>query len=277
MESGKQALRWIVVIALIALGGTGVYYLIDYLDTLSAIDVPTTFSIEVIDGMTLESLDEGDFDYTLYGSDDLNDWLSFDTIDSGSGLNKISDSDLDTDDYTYFVVAYNGTRPNSDFDEEDQLGDRTYYERWAQLQKGKKNTLYAYWQPSSAGIVAVNQDSFAYINVATSNITTAANATFMVGTNATQEDSAYVSGSNYQNEISDAPSIVIHFNTTVALSDFSVSGTSKSRVNSTAIKYSFSMLSPIVQTFEGNWDPDAADIQINQAHLQWKDTVLASA
>ncbi len=284
MSKGGRAALFILIGSALVLG---TYVIGDYFGAWTIFqpeitpEEETEFSLNIIDGMLGDELPESDFDFTLYGTTDLSDWLEFEIIDSGTGLNDITAGDFDDDvmeDYNFFVVRYNGTVDHDDdlYGEDYDWGGRGYYERWEVINPLSANTLVAYQTPSDGDIVVVNTESFAYIDLSSVNVTTATNITIIAGTNSTQTDAIYIQGDNYLNEQDDYPMFRVEFNSTVALSDFSIQGTSKLRANSTTIYYRFSSLGAIPQTFEGKWSPDAPDIEIVDMELFFGDTQITA-
>ncbi len=233
---------------------------------------PTGFSITVTNGKTLDSLSLDDFDYTLYGTDDIGEWLDYEIIESGTGLGRIAAGDLE--DYTYFVVTYNGTAPEDDYD--DGLGDRVFYLRWAELQTGVKNALVAYQKPSAVGVTALRTDNLKNINIAGSALNGSVNCTFIIGSNGTQKDAAYVYGWNFENADWDKPRLVLTYNATVTSSiALTIKGLTRVRVSATVYSYEFNELGASLLQAEGVWGDDATKFyKVSTAALYFGDTAL---
>jgi hypothetical protein len=279
-RSGKKLPTWLkaVIIAGVVVGGAwAIVGGLQYAGLLSIFPVPaepTAFEITVTDGKTLDSLELDNFDYTLYGTDDLSEWLDFDVIESGSGLGRIADGDLDLADYKYFVTSYNGTVPEDDFD--DDLGDRVYYLRWAQLLKGEANQLVALQKPTTARALAISLETLAYINIAGSALNGSVNCTWILGTNGSQPDAAYTYGWNYETNAWNKPRLVLTYNATVT-SDIamSIKGTTRVRVSGTVYSYEFSELGAAALLLDGIWGDDATKFyKVSTAALYYGDTAL---
>lgn len=279
-RTAKGMPTWLKAIIIIGVIGAGAWATVEglrYAGVLSIFNVPppaTAFSVTVTDGKTLDSLSLDNFDYVLYGTDDLSEWLDFDVIESGSGLGRIADGDLNLADYKYFVTAYNGTVPEDDFD--DELGDRVYYLRWAQLLKGEKNQLVALQKPSTARALAINLETLAYINIAGSALNGSVNCTWILGTNGSQPDAAYTYGWNYETNAWNKPRLVLTYNTTVT-SDIamSIKGTTRVRVSGTVYSYEFSELGAAALLLDGIWGDDATKFyKVSTAALFYGDTAL---
>jgi hypothetical protein len=273
-----------LLILVIAVGGLGILLLGNYVGWWS-IAQPTTpptteFDISVMDGMTGKTLPNGDFNYTLLGTDNLDDWLEFEEIKEGDSLSEISASifaDPDNE-YANYVVKYVGLVEHDDdlYGEDYDWGDRAYYERWDIIDPSGNNVLVAYQTPSDADFVTVNSESFAIIDLATANVSATTNFTIIAGSNATQEDAIYMSGANYQNEQDDYVVFQIQFNDTVSLSEFAVKGASKLRANSTTINYRVGSLGPTATSYICEWDHEAEDIEVVGITMLFSETEIAS-
>lgn len=281
MSTTGKAVFWVLILVGASVGG---YMIADFAADGQLFNIapvtptpttPTGFSIKTYDGATIDLLDNGDFDYTLYGTDDLSDWVSFDEIEDGDSLGDISTADLV--DYDYFVVRYNGTIEIEDPADEDEELDVHMYERWAQITPGVTNTLYSYQTPTTVG-------TFGYYSLNMTTITTTAetnqvnglkNITLIVASNLTENNAMYITGQNFENEINDYPYFEITFNTTIAMSNFSISSTSKSRVNATALRFGFDMISSTPQAFNCIWGSTADRFTaILAIHVYYGDTLL---
>lgn len=277
MSSGTRLVVTVILSAVLIVGGGFLlYYFVFGPQSILAPDIEPTpsFSIVTYDGSTGDILDNDDFDYNLYGlDDDINDWVGSELIESGSSLDKIVSGDLE--DYDFYVIQVNGTVEEEFFDDDE--GDRTYYARWFQLVPGIENEIQMYQQPSDTNFVVVAHETFDVItNLTASPIVAIDNFTIIAGTNASQDDAWWVQGNNYENEVNDYVSFVLGANDTMALSDISISGTTKTRVNSTAIRFNFNMLGSIPKSFECLWNSETEDLQIDTIELYHGDTLLAS-
>lgn len=235
------------------------------------------FSIELVDGKTADVLNNNDFDYVLWGvDDDPLDFVGYTEIESASGVGSVGAGDLDG--YDFYIIRVNGTVTEDFYD--DGGADRTYYNRYFILTEDVKNSLTVYQEPSAAGFGLFNLETFAVLDLPTANVTYATNFTIIASGNSSQVGSAhaaYVEGPNYENEVDDAPNFVIQANDTFALSDLSISGCEKSRVNSTSIRYSFIEIGPIPTAFYAKWSGDAVlaeDLEIITVQMNFGDTEL---
>lgn len=276
----------ILTIALLAGISLGVYFVGDQLGLWTFGQEPTptptveTFDLQVMDGVNGEFLDNDAFSYTLYGTDDLDDWLEFEVIETGSSIDNIKDSDLE--DYNNYVVAYTGDHEHDDdiFGEDHDIGNRAYYQRWAVIDpNGGLQTLIAYQTPESCNAFFFHANNFTLVDLTSHNLTYATNFSMMVGcaVNESTEDRLYAYGVNYQNEIPDQPNVILNFNGSVQLAEISGSGMAKDRVNSTAIRFSFNQLGPVPQSFEFAWDDSVDDLEIISWELEFGETSLATA
>ena len=215
------------------------------------------FGLNPIDGMSGKTLPDNVIQYTIYGTDDKDDFSAFDSLVSGTDLSNIDESDLDTD-YTYFIIRFraDAVAHSSALFVKDQ-GTRIFYERWAEIYRGIPNTLVLYEKFNLVAGIVWDSVNMAVI----SNISTVGayqNITMLVQGNSTQTNAMYIAGKNYANEEDDSPSIIVTFNGSISLSDFNIAGTTKTRVNSTAIKYEFYQITASPALFNGIWNTDAA-------------------
>jgi len=264
--------------ALLIILGVVIYY---GFFTPGLVSQPATsgFSITVKDGSRQIEISDSDITYTLYGTDNLDEWSEYEQIENGTSL-SISSSDLDG--YTYYVVKMNATVSKSDYDSDDdgitktdEKYDHLFYDRWFVIDPDAPNTFYLYEKPSAVGIVAVYSQNFTAISdISTVEATT--NITFIVASNKSQPHAMYVQGPNYQNEYDDAPTILVNFNTTISLSDITLSGATKIRYNSTAIRFEFSEISSVPSVLDLKWDDEVTNKAIADVSLLFGETELAT-
>lgn len=230
---------------------------------------PTGFSVKVYDGVTLDLLDNGDFNYTLYGTDNLNDWVDFEKIEGDDSLSGLAAADLV--DYDFFVIKFAGTVEIENPKNTDETMDVIYYERWVQVTTGA-NVLYSYRQPTTTGVVVLDSESFTAVNI-TAGIDDPTNVTIIVASNATETNAAWVKFYSYQDEADVTPYFLVEFDGAVAMSDFSIGGCSKIRYNSTALKFSFDKIDSSPQIFMGKWG-EASGLTIEKFSVFFGDDEL---
>lgn len=268
----RSALANVLIAAVIITGIVAGSFLIYQLVTpKSIIEIPGAYSLAVKDGKTNVNLGLDNFDYTLYGTDDLAEWLDYEVIESGSGLSRIAAGDLV--DYEFFVVRFNGTVPEEDFD--DELGDRIYYERWAEITTGA-NVLTAFQTPSTVGVVAINTNTLAVVNIGGSELVGNVNVTFFIAGNGSQEFAAYVLQFNYETQDFDRPRLLLTYNATVT-SDIAltIKGTTRVRVSATVYSYTFTELGPVANVFMAEWGESATTAyKVSTAALYYGETAL---
>lgn len=279
-----------LAIGLIALlAGAGVVVILDGLDNTwgnlfttqyTGYGLPgeePVYSIEVWDGVEGIQLDTSDFNYTLWGTDNLDDWVDFEEIEDGNDLDDITEADLtdEDNDYLFFVVNYSGYVEEESMDEweNDYLGDRTYSERWSVLNINAKNMLLSYQKPSDSGIALLNSETFEALNYSM-ELNTTTNFTIVASSNVSQPSAKYVTGYNYQDEMDLTPRIIMTFNGSVNSGDISISGTTKDRVNDTALEFSFYELSATPQFFIAEWNPDETALAITHVELYYGEELL---
>lgn len=281
-DNGKGFTPKNIGILVLVLGaiGVGTYFIGNYLGLWSIAQVPPAeeqFSIHVVDGMLGKTLPNDEFDYVLYGSDDLTDWLEFEEVDADDSLDHITVADF-ADDFNYFVIAYNASVEHDDniYGEDNDWGVRNYYTRWSILDPEGPNVLIAYQTPSDTDFVLINSETFANIAF-TTDIADQLNFTIIAAINQSQRDVAkWVAGPNYESEVADYLTIRLTFNVTIALTDISISGTSKYRISDTVIGFKFAELSAVPTVLNVVWDDDAPDCVINNYALYFGDTQLAT-
>lgn len=244
---------------------------------------PDVFSFSIVDGVLGVELDGDDFDGILYETNDLDDFLDFDILKNYSTGVDVDEEDFDDQEKAILVLRLNGTVSHDDDlfgeDPEDDIGDRVYYEIWTILSNSSSNIIMMYQTPTDAGLVVINATSFEGINMTASNVTTASNITVVCGTNASEltTGAKYVAVTDYSVEFLQKPNVVIEFNDTVAISDFSLRGADVDRYNSTTLKFEFEELGPIPISFYGHWSQEAiddADLEIVSVTLYYGDTAL---
>lgn len=243
----------------------------------------TEFDVIAWDGGRGIELPAGSFTFTLYGVEgtNLNDFGMFDQLDTGTSLGDISKSDLDTD-YDQWVVKVSGD-VEADWwdvdepkvDEIDTTYDHLYYERWFVLNKEAINYLVFYEEASTHDFVIIKQDTFL---ATTCPIVSKTNVTIVAGTNKSQPYARFVTGPNYANEELDQPYFIVKCNETVSLNELIMSGTTKSRISDTEIKFTFGVLSNIPAYFDLNFGDDvvAGDFSITDIDMYFGETLLAA-
>jgi hypothetical protein len=242
------------------------------------------FSVVAWDAPRNLALPEDSFNYTLWGvtGNDLTDFGNFDELDASDSLGDLRVADLDTD-YDHWVLRAAGCVVAGDWDtddaavidEIDTTYDHYYYDRYFVLSATSKNTLMFYETPSDGNFQVVDSQSFdAITNMHL--IVAQRNVTLFAGTNMSQPFAKYVSGENYPNETPDTPAWIVTANTTISMSWLSMNGAVKTRINDTALKFTFGVLGPVPSMFNLIWNNnDAADILINSIQLVWSDATIA--
>lgn len=274
-----------VVISLGLIALLGVFAYIAFAGLAAPPTPGPTGEFDVIgwDGSRGLELPGDSFDYTLYGvtGNDLSDFGNFEVVESGTSLGDISLSDLDPADYDNWVVKADG-QVAADWWDVDDPGvedvdttyDHNYYARWFVISRDTTNYLIFYEQPSTANFSLMNSQTAGAI---TMPIVGKTNVTIIAFTNMTQTHARYVTGPNYENEDNDQPSIILVFNKTVSLNWITINGATKTRVNDTAIRFSFGVLSSTPTFFNMMWGDDADRfIRVNQVSLKFGDSLLAS-
>lgn len=242
----------------------------------------SAFALTLYDPLLGKNLDLDDFDATVWRLPISGDWTDRVQMETGT-LASISEADIrlpDDGSACMFVVDYNGTVPHSDtlYGEEHDWGARDYYRRMARIYRGQANQLDSYQTPGSANIIVTNLESCAFINVTADNVTTSANISITVMTNASQPLSQYKAFYDYAAMDWVKPYILFTANATINSTSFSVSGDVEQSLPSTTTKLvEFETLGATPSIFEMHWDPDTPNtVQINTAQLGFS-TVLASA
>jgi hypothetical protein len=254
----------------------------------STVTPPPTGQFDIVawDGPRNLELPNNAFNYTLWGvtGNDLKDFGTFDELAAGDSLSDISAADLDTQ-YDHWVLRAAGMVEADWWDVDDAVVidaiDETYnhyyYDRYFVLSKTSKNTLMFYETPSDADFIIVNSQTFAAVNMA-SNISAPVNVTIFAGTNQSQRFAKYVSGENYPNEEPDTPTWIVTLDDPVSMSWLSMSGAVKTRVNDTALKFTFGVLGPVPSMFNLVWnnaDAKDAGVSIISIQLLWSGTTLS--
>ena len=208
----------------------------------------------------------------------LTDFGSYDLLDSGTSLADIGENDLD-EDYDTFIVKASGSVEAAwwDVDEPmvediDTKYDHEYYARWFVLGAGK-NYLILYETPSAAGFSIIDSEKVEAITAAP--IAAQTNFTIVAFTNMSQPFGRYVTGPNYENENNDQPEIVLTFDSYVSMSVITCQGATKIRVNDTAIRFTFGVLSSTPSVFKFVWDDSATTENIDVIALRFGDDKLA--
>jgi len=237
-------------------------------------------SSKIIDGNLQIELDDRDFVGVLYETDDINDFLDYDVLANFStGGVSITDSDIDDQEKAYLVLVLNGTVPHDEDMYADDLGPRIYYKRFILITPLTENIITVYQKPSSAGITAVNSQTFLWLNV-TDGISTDYNFTIIMSTNASEPDAVYVRQFDYENQLDLTVNILVELNDTVTtLNDFSISGMDKSRFNSSAIVFDvteFESLGPEPSSFQCYWSGSASNLEVNKITLRYGEEILAT-
>lgn len=252
----------------------------------STVTPPGEFDVLAWDSPRNLKLPSNAFNYTLWGvtGTDLTDFGNFDELDTGDSLSDISAADLDPD-YDRWVLRAAGKVEADWWDpddaaviqDEDTLYDHYYYNRYFVLSKTSVNTLMFYETPTDGNFIAVYSENFTVVDM-TKGISAPINTTLFAGTNASQKFAKYVAGENYENEAADQPTWIITTNTTISMSWLSMQGCVKSRVNDTALKFTFGVLGPVPSVFNLIWNNnDAEDIEIASIQLLFGDKLIALA
>jgi hypothetical protein len=272
-----------LVAALVTIGVIGIAAFSGSFSGLT--NAPTAGEFDVIawDGGRGIELPASSFSWTLYGvkGNDLTDFASFDVLTTGTSLADLGVSKLDTD-YDQFVVAATGSVAKSWWDSGepkiepiDETYDHAYYNRWFVLNPSDVNYLIFYETPSETGLVVLDSQTIA---PATAPVGGKTNLTLIVGTNSSQPFARYVTGANYADEANDAPTFEVNFNYAVALSDVSMNGATQTRINSTAIRFTFGVLSTTPSFYSLMWRADllVTTEAIDQIYLTFGGTTLAT-
>lgn len=242
------------------------------------------FDVLAWDGGRGVELPSGSFNWTLYGveGNDLTDFATYDVLTTGTSLADISTSDLDTD-YDQFVLKANGKVLKSWWDEDedepkieqiDTTYDHSYYVRWFVLNSANVNYLVFYETASFTALIVADRNNGTIIS---GPIVAKQNVTIVTWTNMSQPFARYATGANYANEENDAPNFVVVFNETVSVNSVFMNGASKSRVNDTAIRFTFGVLSSTPSVFSLMWDTDviAKSSKIISITEEFGDEILA--
>lgn len=262
----KQRIIGAAIFAVLAVGiGAAIYY---GTRLGSTVTTPGTFSVIVVDPLRgNEGLDERDFDCQLYSlpeGEDATDWSAWELHATIDQVSDIDEDDLDTDEYSRFVVIYNGTTDTV----HDDLTGVVYYARQAEIFVGRLNTLYAYETPNAgAAMLSFYSTNGTVITWASKNITSTAatNFSIMVVTNITQTHAAYAAYWDYSANDWARLSINIGFNTTCSASELSGNGgLVRTHPTASSLLFSWNYLGrePVIFDFEWRTTP-TADIEID--------------
>jgi hypothetical protein len=237
------------------------------------------FDITYIDDIRNFTIADRDLDIYLYTCTDVDDASTYTLLLSSTSSADIAASDfedeLDADEL--LVANISGAISFAEYDGPDQLDptmdfDRTYDDFWVVLNPYALNTVRITQEPSDGGFVALNSETLAYINLATANITTATNFTIIAATNATEEDARYITQTGIYEDYE--LSFLVRTNATVLTSYLTISGTSKTLVNSTCLRFDVTAteaLGPSPMAFFATWD-DATPvtIEIDTIEMQYR-------
>lgn len=232
------------------------------------------FALNLADGKRLETLDKRDFDAELWCLPIGADYSDWDLWEQNLDIDQVSDigaDDLDTSEYSRFVVIYNGTTDT----ETDDLTDVVYYERQAEIYTTGTQTLYAYETPNAGGAFLMwNSATGGYINHATTNITSAVNFTVMCTINMTQRYAAYVSYWDYSANDYARLSLTFTFNATCKVAELGGSGgLVRTHPTATTLSFAWNYFDRTPVMFDFTWSASpTADIEVDAA-----ETVLAMA
>jgi len=280
-KSNIKTYLWVFLA--IAILGTAGYFSWYFLIRPQAVVTPTTptaqeFSITVQDPIRGITLDNDDFNFTLYGveADDLDSFSKYDILDNGTDLDGISNSTLDPE-YDYYILRYSANTSDEDlFNDNGEY--HFYYERWSQIFPDTANTLTAYEQFSEVSVTMLYQENGSVVTDSIGysdgiNATYANNYSYSIIGNQSQDKAAYISCYNYEDQDYDTLDLVIVMNSTVEKGDYDIDGVSESREGTTSLRYS-------IDSFYGNlllngyWDEDVDDLEIDEFLLYWGDTLL---
>lgn len=242
--------------------------------------VPTfdDFGIVYIDDIKNFTIADRDLDVYLYTCTNVADASTYTLLLSSTSSGDIGVSDFE-DELTadeFLVANVSGAISFAEYDGVGQLDptmdfDRTYDDFWVVLNPYALNTVRLTQGPSDAGIIVVNSQSFAYINLATTNITTSTNFTILAATNATELDARYITQTGIYESYQ--VSFIVRTNTTVLTSYLTISGTTKTSVNSTCLRFDViatEALGPTPTAFLGTWAASApVTIEIETIEMQY--------
>jgi len=231
-------------------------------DTAPPAIVTDSSLINLSDGVAGHTLYERDFDADLYGlrtGRDPSIWSNWVRQTGVERLSDISLADLDDTEYSRWFVNYSATN----YVDEILDTTRQFYARHAEIYKTVNNSLEAFETPNAgAAFAAFNSASGAYINLATTNITTAVNFTIIGMCNVTQSYARYQKYFNFYSYQDVRLSYYLGFNDTVTTVDMNGGGLTKSGAGTTGLEFFFDSLG-------------AASPSVHQ--FTWSDAAIAAA
>jgi len=268
-----------ILLLLIGMGALVGWLAWDKYTTQSTQTVSTSeFSLITKDMLASQKLTNSRFDYSLYGlpiGDPATDPLAWKLIEFGTSLDNIKNADLDTDVYSAFYVKYNGSELQATYD--DAKGTRTFPSRQQAIHPNVANVLEACAQPAGISLDVKHLiNGTAITNTTATPILAQSNVSIIIGEYASFSAS-YKSYWSYSSNAMVRPAIVMNHNDTVTTSTaIQISGTTMTRVNSTAFSYGFSSITD-VQNFIGLWPAAATlgSLQIDSCYVDWDGTNLA--
>lgn len=235
-------------------------------------DETPVFSHTIVHGMRPSAdLDDRNFNWTLYGTNDPSDPTELELITTASGLDEFGTADFadEIDDYAQFIIAIEGA---DDYDEDDFV--ESFYERQFKVDTDGPNVFTMYENFTMVSGVAVDADAGSTVSA---NFTSVTNFTIFLWGNQSQDYAGYVWGDNYESGDEDILKLVITVNTTISKSDLGCSGAASAERSSTStLVYEISYLDVTPLDIHFEWDDDVAsgEYQVEDIGLYWVDYLL---
>lgn len=253
--------KLLLVAILASTGGVAGYMAWMYFTQPQSSLSPATFSVVPLDYNAGVDLPLSGFDYTLRGlpvGEAASDTLAWAVIETGTTLESLTSSDLDTTLYSQFALEYNGTVAQTDDAFDDAFGTRTYPRREKALTPGVANVLEAVATPATEVMEIRNLITLAAVtNCTATPIAGQTNVTFVLMVSATYPDCAYEDFWSYIANANVAPTITLTYNGTVTTSTaLYINGWTMTRLSATQMVYTVSKVSGI-QSWEARWGSSA--------------------
>jgi len=252
----KNARKIMLAIALL-LPQPFIFYFI-YQNYQSLMPQSFKFSLEIVDGITSEKLQPGNFTYRVFGTNNILDINDFHLLSCGN-FDNFDEENLDG--FDEYLMEWNGT-----------IGNKIYCTRWNRIFPGQENIIYAFALPSSASMNIVYMNNLTSIN----SIGIKENITIMISSNISEQNSAFISSFNYRKEEWESACFKIFFLNNTGFSDFSIYRNQekipKERHDSRCIKYNLYNVSPEETIYRGEWNINGN--MITRIQLTWNENIL---
>ena len=241
----------------------------------------TGYSVNVHDGFLDATLNNDEFAYDLWGSNDSTDWAEFDHIEAGLTLDSIKAGDMESDEYEGFYVNMTGSVAHDEDVYDVDLGTRTYGERWFKIYNDRANDFAMYETPNNVFIIVLFAGNGTRVNMTLNTVLVGTNISIVVGNNATQTDAIYVPYYDYAAQETVQLNIITYFDADVEKNDFKIDGMSGTHsvawgTNGTNL-YNLGALAPGISLFSGNWRGatiNGAATRMMSLRLLWGTTSL---